>query len=99
MKKFDSDKYKSLSKQTLSEIALNFSDDPAISRIQLDDAIKTLMLLYINVNPKPTKHYMESVMVQSLNSCRDWYRDISAVEYPNEPMYSKKKVDIKKFIE
>ena len=99
MMKLNSDKYKSLSKQTLSEITLNFSDDPVISRIQLDDAIKTLMLLYINVNPKPTKHSMESVMVQSLKSCADWYRDISAVEYPNEPMYSKKKVDIKKFIE
>ncbi len=99
MMKLNGDRFKNLQKETLSEIALSFSNDSVISSTQLQDAIKVLILLYIQGNSKPQKHLMESQINQALNSCSQWLRNISNKEYPDEGNYSKKKIDIKKFIE
>jgi len=99
MMKLKKDEFKRLQKETLSDISLCFSDDPLTSRIQLEDAIKVLALLYIQGNSNPKKHLMEATILGALNSCSNWIRDISNKEYPEERVYSKKKIDIKQFLE
>ncbi len=99
MMKLKRENYEILKKQTLSEVVLFMSDDPVSSAKQFEDAIKTLILLYVASRKNPKKHLTESTIFQTLRNSSDWFLKISSSEYSNEKTYSSKKIDFKKFID
>lgn len=99
MMKLKHENYEILKKQTLSEVVFFMNDDPVSSATQFENAIKTLILLYVASRKNPKKHNMESTVFQTLRKSSDWFLKISSIEYPNEKTYSSKKIDITKFID
>jgi len=95
MMKLSKEKYNLYRKQTLDEIAFYSNGD----FYMLEDALKTLILVYVSNHPKPKKHLMQSIIVQTTNRSGEWFKALSNSEYPLEPNYSGKKINIEKYLD
>jgi hypothetical protein len=97
MMKLSKEKFNYYRKKTFDEIAFGIDENSA--QFQLEDALKTLILVFVSNHPKPKNHLMEQIIIQATKNSGEWFRSVSNSEYALEPMYSQKKLKIERFLE
>ena len=82
-------------KKTLDEIAFESNGD----FYMFQEALKTLILVYVKNHPTPKKHLMQSIIIRTTSHSGEWFRTLSNSEYPLEKNYSSKKIKIEKYLD
>lgn len=93
--KLSKEKFNYYRNKTLEEIAFDSNGD----FYMLEDALKTLILVYVKNHPTPKKHLMQRIIIQTTNHSGEWFRALSNSEYPLEKNYSSKKIKIEKYLD